>query len=446
MLRAIYHVCKRCCMPFVVIILVGITTHSFCFTAGPRPREQLPLPVALENVRYVSPDNGIFVASDPRRHATDAAALRIWSLRTGMELTVLEGFCQGDISIVESHDGRSLYACGRIFVPAADLNGLPIGSLRQLEKVTQWDLASGKILRSFRVEHDIPYWGELFTSPNDEHLFIRSYDKLCEWEIKSGGLVEADPERVSLPVDNRTQYFFDRETSRLGFVVDAKSRYEIRDPEKCTLERTISWPEQSVSFDRPFSVTSDGKALITTDGDGTVRVWSIDTGALLECYSAPCRPSSLRTSSSGRYVIVDEKDDGPLSKLVRPYSPKIAHTLQRVIPSDAEMILIDRHTNSVHLGFPSLRNTNDRIASKFLDHSTFVRCSLYGFLDNEQAFAMLTPDGILQWDLPPKWQSFTPSAWLWLTVAAGLSLTQAWFTCTAPRLAFHRRHLSRARN
>ncbi len=415
-------VCTRCCGPFVFLFLAGNTVWAFFITGGPVPREQLPLPVPLEDVCYVSPGRGIFITNAARRHVTDAAPLRVWSLRTGKELTSLQGVCGSDICLAESPNGRSLYTCGRFYAPTVGLNGLPTGTYHRLDNLSQWDLDSGRILRSFKVDHELPYQGTLFASPGGERLFFSGYEELREWDVKTGELVEADPELVPLPLANRVQYFFDEQSSRLRCVIDAKNQYEIRDAEAHSLEQIIAWPEQYVCFDRPFTVTSDGKILLTTDGDGTVRGWSLDNGKMMEHYSAPCRPSTLATSPGGRYLIVDQKDDGPLPKLVRPYSPKVAHTLERIIPSDAELLLIDRKTNTVFSGFPSLRNTNDRIASTLLDHRPYVSCRLYGFLDNEQTLAMLTPDGILQWDLPPRRQSFNSSAWVWLAATVGFSL------------------------
>jgi hypothetical protein len=393
-------------MLLVLAFLVGNTVTAFFFTGGPVPRQRLPLPVPVEDVCYVSMDKGIFITNSAKRNLNEVAPLKVWSLQTGNELRTLQGDSDKDIELVLSPDGRYLFSHFRSW------------NRHYSDKFRRWDMRSGSLVGEFKLDPSLEYFGDMIVSPDNEQLFLSTYDKLVQWDVWTGALLEEDPELCPMPPSFRVRYCFDEKRSRSRCVIDADNRYEIWDAETHSLERVISWPEQYRFSCRPFAVTPDGQALVTTDGDGTVRVWSIDTGEMLEHYAAPCRPAKLFTSHSGRYILVDQTDDATMTKLMRQISPKRAHTLQRYVDTDAKMILIDRDSKATYAGFPSLRNTRERLRS--IGNSYPRLCdSLFGFLDNEQTLAMITPEGILHWDLPPQWQLFSPSAWGWLAATAG---------------------------
>jgi WD40 repeat protein len=248
----------------------------------------------------VSPVSAIAFSPDSRVLALGGyKQVRLIDAPTGRQIAVLGGHAQEVRALAFSPDGKWLAAAG----------GLPARS----GEIKLWDLATHELLRTIVGHKDCIY--AVAVSPDSKLLASGSYDKLVKlWDPANGKEIRTlkdhidavfsvafspDGKRLASGAQDRTVKIWDVATGQrlftLSDALDGVTSLAFRPPGGAQIaaasadKQIRTWNLAARSGELAQSMiahedtvlqvayTRDGKFLITTAADKTIRVWDADT-------------------------------------------------------------------------------------------------------------------------------------------------------------------------
>lgn len=245
----------------------------------------------------VTPDGRWIISSDldPQypvgRGADDG--VRIWDLESGEWLRTL---LANDVeSMAVTPDGRRLFT-GSNFM-----------------SITEWELETGKRLKN----RGLFKWAvkALAVSPDGRYLFASNGSEVNMWNLETGSKIPASigfsrrwvdfdvyntPVILSLAVSPDGRYLimgtrFESNKGILG-VFDLKTKQ-------------LSEIDSDQSWVFAVAVTPDGRHIISGGGDGSVRVWSLESGTCLHTFTGHTSAvGSVAVTPDGRQLISGSAD------------------------------------------------------------------------------------------------------------------------------------------
>jgi WD40 repeat protein len=201
--------------------------------------------------------------------------LRLWDVETGNELALLGEF-KTQISMVRfSPDGKKL-ASSQFVLSDPDRDG----------EIRIWDVERQVELATFVADNGLT---DIAFSPDGRYLASAEYAKkkidlkpLSEvriWDVQTGKTVRRFPNRCGTM--SRVKFSPDGKTLAIAayhapHVLQASHRVELIDTETWNLKRALTGHTRRI-FGLAF--TADGKTLLTSGSDGTLRVWDLQSFA-----------------------------------------------------------------------------------------------------------------------------------------------------------------------
>jgi hypothetical protein len=160
-------------------------------------------------------------------------------------------------------------------------------------------------------------------------------------------------------------------------------------------------------YDSSFEVGAGDSILASAYHDPCfIFIRSLETGRSLQNYSLPfkwCHP--LRFSPDGRFLIIRYPLKYPLVSVAEGLHKGIEKWLEGRFPLQQRLALIDLHSGEI---WPGL-----------------IGNGLCAFTDDGARLISFTDEGRYEYDVPPRWQYFTP--WAWAPLGAWAGLTIVWW-------------------
>ena len=184
--------------------------------------------------------------------------------------------------------------CGKLRATAISSDGqLAITAADDDEYVHVWNLANGRVVRKLHVGDKEIH--DLCISPDGKMLAVGTHSHEMQlWDVTAGELVleswaDSHVLCVSLTPDARFAVFGTRE-GRIWVVNVARAR----------LLRILCPSE--FSYVCAVAVTPDGGIVCAEDGDGTLLVWSIESGEVIRRISSSCRSRTMALAANGGFT------------------------------------------------------------------------------------------------------------------------------------------------
>ena len=157
-------------------------------------------------------------------------------------------------------------------------------------------------------------------------------------------------------------------------------------------------------YDSSFEVGAGDSILASAYHDPCfLFIRSLETGRSLQNYSLPFQwVQPVRFSPDGRFLIVRYPLKHPLVRMAQGLHKGTEKWLQARFPVQQRLALMDVHSGEI---WPGLMGNG-----------------LCAFTDEGARLISFTNEGGYEWDVPPRWQYFTPWAWAALGASAGLRL------------------------
>lgn len=233
----------------------------------------------------------------------DYKGVKLFNAQTGIERRVLSGSIGWNYSVAFSPDGR---------IVAGGSGQESVGTFVDL-----WDASTGELLHILGG-HTNSIWSVAF-SPDAKTLASGSSDKTIRlWDVDSGNLLRTIPcdeynvWSVAFSPDGKTIASAGSKALKLWNVTDG------------SLLRTISRPDDdsfcSVAFSPDGKILASGQSL----SKGTVMLWDVASGGLLQTLVGHSDyVKSVAFSSDGRTLASSSDDKSIKLWAIAPYSPEI---------------------------------------------------------------------------------------------------------------------------
>ncbi len=262
--------------------------------------------------------------------------------------------------------------------PGADVAFDPSGRsllIATMDRVFQYDLSECRTTAVFRPPANCIVLGCFFSSGGRPRIIVHKNEpeRLETWDVKS---------------------------NQLGMVLDI-SAAELR---------ALGLGKACLS---PVSAAHIPVLAIWNEESGLLTTRSFDDGRLLQSFSFPCKPfCPIRFSADGRFLISIYLWQHPLLALTDGCPQGLKDWLETRFPSQERLALLDLQTS---------RTWQNLVSGE--------GCA---FSDDGTRLISFTNDGRYEYDVPPRWQNFTP--WAWAALSAWLSLAAIWWKLRKRRL------------
>jgi WD40 repeat protein len=313
------------------------------------------------------------------------------------------------------------------------------GSQRGSKTVPLWDLATGKILRSFSVEQKGPVC--LSFSPNGKTLALMDGAMVRLWDVSTGRpLVQFGGQRRSEPFhrikppslaftsDGTLLVVTNGEAFDVWDTASGKRRHHVTcnswihgvtvSPDGKTIaygsdiaapihlwdsasgkERTLGGGHQDAVYGAAFS--RDGQKLITASFDSSVRWWRAATGEEVRQLQGQPEHYAIRAATDGQAVVwIDEKEQ--TSTVGTPagaeaYSFQLRRDYYRTFSPDGRLLVLADHPPrrwqiKATAGTPKVPE-NKPFAVHLCDAATGREIRVFGVLNGSPSRPAWSPDG-----------------------------------------------------
>ena len=435
----------RWCVALLLIPLGALSDFLFLYTGRPLPTAVKP-PSGSDAVENQSAC-GKFVAVITKRRADEQGAVTIdYSIRdrlTRDPVGEVAGLPQDYLNFTISPDGRVLVVSGTMLEPiaAADVgnpqilhrvfklpSGLPVpipglGEARHLSSFDSsadgnvlvasfdhatanvWDTRTGFCLNSFKLPGAADTIARCFFDRGGRPKALAMHNKqpqmwdvqtgLCDWDMT--GDLGSKPESRSdsgLPI----------QSVALMRQIPARTKTGTTH----VLVVTVIFALQMAPDNDLFAVVHPGHGIgLYSLGDGNLK--------FLFTQFKDMDFRDMMFSPDGRYLLIAGWRPHPLIRFCNSLGPTVSNYLVRWISPHVsggaqEQTLIDLEAGKT---WPRIPGNNSGNSSLFATHGGRVR--LVTFDDQKVRY---------DWDVPPRWQWFTP--WTWAAVGAWLGLAVFW--------------------
>jgi hypothetical protein len=404
----------------LLLVPLGLFTCLLFFaTGGPVPREFLSVDqLGFETNRTIA--------------LVDEKGLRIWMLaNVGLYSPTITLICP-DKEFVSDEDEVSvrvleaftLREVSTFRCKLADCGVLESGpdsshavSASRQGRLQLWNLGSG---RADALEIEAPWsdlgkaileWQPEFDfAPDGRHLLIQSYQGVIYYDwLERRTLTVFQPRRHC---KIKTCFFDTRghpkvivESNGLEIWDLSSNEFEIKLDESALEERGFMAGEASSGSGRNVATSATRAATMFSERD-LLLIHSLEDGRVFQTHSIPSRGYHRpQFSPDGRFLIFDYVQwNQPLGQLLG-WRSELDAWLWDQFPSRYRMGLLDLHTGNIVLdlmgaGKSGINNDGTRLIS-------------------------FTDEGRYEYDIPPRWQYFTP--WAWAALGAWLSLITIWW-------------------
>ena len=247
---------------------------------------------------------GAAVSANGRRAVSASAdqTLKVWDLESGRELRTLEGHSDGVKGVAVSADGRRA------------ISGSWDGTLKV------WDAESGKELRTLRG-HSADVYGVSVSADGRRAVSASADQTLKVWDLEDGrelhtlaghsdsvnGVsVSADGRRAVSASADTTLKMWDADSGKELLTLCGHSA-EVPGPGvRADLAALLGMPRRAGAEVSGVAVSADGRRAVSVSVARTLKVWNLETGALVSTFTfdAPVRCCAL--SGARRIVVGDE--------------------------------------------------------------------------------------------------------------------------------------------
>jgi hypothetical protein len=401
---------------------MGLFTFALFFTTGrPVPREfvpadQLDFSSICEDIGVAGPIQGTIW----RRYSNGG--------RCFLEFTKLKGdsyvIIPSDDIVATVTDSISMEKLGVFRVTLDNYNSdgsFQISPDRQYlfsvmkGKLHAWRLQRSKLaIDQIWSDIDVPdSAGGIFLrfSPDDRHLLIYSNERCVHYDLLQRRTIAAFARPA---MGSSDPCFFDSQGRPrvLLYFIDPGTLWELI---KQKVAATL------VCFDDVGSRHSDiiyvaGKPALATifHNSRNLYIHSLDDGRLLQTYSIPTGMDETGQFDSNRhFLILSSSWRFPLVHAAEGWNSQLDKWLSVRFPERERLVLLDLHSGK-----------------QWFDFLGDSRCTLS---DDATQPKTIADEGYYVYDVPPRWQYFTP--WAWTSLGAWLSLVTIWWRLRKRRLS-----------
>jgi hypothetical protein len=277
-----------------------------------------------------------------------------------------------------------------------------------------WHLESGKeevadieMLWRDHPPSDASLFSATAFAPGSRHVLIYTNKRVVHYDLSACrilGAFQAPAQR------NIRTCFFDSLGRPKALMFRLLKELEVWDVGSNQMDATLDQSEiksrgfLTGEYDSSFEVGAKDSILASAYHDPCfLFIRSLQTGQFLQNYSLPFQwVQPLRFSADGRFLIVRYPLKHPLVRMAEGLHKGMEKWLQARFPVQQRLALMDLHSGEV---WPGL-----------------IGNGLCAFTDEGARMISFTDEGAYEYDVPPRWQSFTPWAWAALGASAGLAI------------------------
>jgi WD40 repeat protein len=280
-----------------------------------------------------------------------------------------------------------------------------------------WHLESGKeevaqieMLWRDHPRNDSSLFAATAFAPGSRQLLIYTDKRVVHYDLSEYrilGAFQAPAQR------NIRACFFDSRGRPKALMFRLLKELEVWDVTSNQMDATLDLSEiksrgfVTGEYDSSFEVGAGDSILASAYHDPCfIFIRSLETGRSLQNYSLPfkwCHP--LRFSPDGRFLIIRYPLKYPLVSVAEGLHKGIEKWLEGRFPLQQRLALIDLHSGEI---WPGL-----------------IGNGLCAFTDDGARLISFTDEGRYEYDVPPRWQYFTP--WAWAPLGAWAGLTIVWW-------------------
>jgi WD40 repeat protein len=260
-----------------------------CCTDEAISSEGLVIKKAMALKEHNGPVYSLAVTPDGKRVVSGSSdnTLKVWGLESGQCIVTLKGHSR-DVNVLALTPG------GERLVSGSDDSTLKV-----------WDLLSGHCLATFKGHTQEV--SNVAITPNGENIVSISTDKTLKvWELKSGNCL------LTNDIGDSTGFFV-----QLAITPDGKqaiSRYGLSDHFigiwNIETGENLMTLEGHTDTVKGVAVTPDGKKLVSSSEDKTLKVWDLESGQCLATFKGHTGPLyGVAVAPDGKRVVSGSYDN-----------------------------------------------------------------------------------------------------------------------------------------
>ena len=314
----------------------------------------------------ISPDGKYIVSG------SDDYSVKIWEMKSGKLLKILNGHTNWINSVLISNDGKYIFS------------GSGDGS------VNIWEMESGKLLKTLKGENPI---GSVGISKDAKYIVTGLENgTLNIWERESGDLVKTlvgDKKAVtSIALSNDDKYIVSGSRDRSIKVWE-------RDSGK--LVKTLKGHRYDINS---VAISNDSKYIVSGSDDRRIKIWEIESGKVIKTLKVYADVNSIVISNDDKYIISGSRDGNidiwemESGKLLKTLEGHTALIKSVAISKDGKYIVSSSYDDSMKIW--------DRESGKVLKtlegHINFIR-SIAISNDSKYIVSGLSEKRIDIWDI-----------------------------------------------
>jgi WD40 repeat protein len=211
---------------------------------------------------------------------------------------------------------------------------------------------------------------------------------------------------LRMPENREIYHCFVASQTRPMAIVDSETR-ELWNIETGKLECKLDWWKE-VMPNLSFGMISSGSRspVIVYELGSSLVARSIQDGSFVRSFAVPAdglRPVNF--SPDGRFLICDYVQTHTFVRAAASLHEALENRLRRVFPNQSRLALLDVRTGTIWSNLHGDR--------------------MQAFTDDGGRLISFTDQGRYEYDVPPRWQYFTP--WAWAALGAWLGLATVWW-------------------